>query len=54
VEALGLAGADRALVRCAWDRVALELASAYERVLGRVAADAAAADDPDLELERTG
>lgn len=56
VEALGLAGSDRALVRCAWDRVALELASAYERVLGRASADASA-DDPDLEkleLERTG
>jgi glycosyltransferase involved in cell wall biosynthesis len=52
VEALGLAGADRALGRFAWDRVAVELASAYDRVVGRVVGDSSF--DDDLEIEQTG
>ncbi|MBI1378520.1 MAG: glycosyltransferase [Frankiales bacterium] len=33
VEAFGLAGSDRALGRCSWERVAVETASAYSRCL---------------------
>ncbi len=52
VEALGLAGADRALGRFAWDRVAVELASAYDRVVRRVTGESSV--DDDLEIEQTG
>jgi glycosyltransferase involved in cell wall biosynthesis len=52
VEALGLAGADRALGRLGWDQVAAELASAYDRVLGRAGAELPTEDDD--ELDQTG
>lgn len=37
LERMGRAGADRALNRCAWSRVAREFGSAYDRVSGRSA-----------------
>ena len=37
VEGMGLAGADRALSRCAWPRVAHEFGSVYARVHGQTA-----------------
>jgi glycosyltransferase involved in cell wall biosynthesis len=52
VEALGLAGSDRALGRLAWDQVAAEFGSAYERALGRAAVDLTTEDD--VELDKTG
>jgi glycosyltransferase involved in cell wall biosynthesis len=54
VEALGLAGADRALGRLAWDRVAVELASAYQRVVSRAVVGSLTDDSEDDELEQTG
>jgi glycosyltransferase involved in cell wall biosynthesis len=53
IEALGLAGADRALGRLAWERVAVELASAYQRVVG-LSREGSWTDQSDDELEQTG
>ena len=54
IEALGLAGADRALGRLAWERVAVELASAYQRVVGLPREGSSPDESHEDELEQTG
>ena len=55
LEGMGLAGADRALSRYAWPRVAHELGAVYGRLAAHSAVpDEGDGDDEDMTSERTG